>query len=480
MAREIITIRERVPLVDSEVERRSKANGTVKTYTLSPEELEQLRQQPAPKVKFWEPTLTREQYLELRAGGASRDDIKLKWFNNEPDKLTKQLRAWKLLDQDKEAEEMAVKQLEGFTRDEYLSRRVAGETRTRIMNSLNARNNPFYKLLEEWGLKDKEVERMELAALAAAQPNPAPTGEPAPEEAAPAESIAPEQADTEAAASPEEVAAEAVAPLPVGSETLQRLEQQEADRERKIRILQQTANHWTDVAEREQREREREKGQASRMLLDLKQQKDAEIARLNGIVTELTEASGKAAANEDSLRDRIRVLEQKEKELCALQKAHDDVRRECERLKEIDERECTIAIELRNENERLKVEARAANDVVEALRTQVRGLEAERERNQGFAFFRIPVRWGDNPARQRVDLLNEIERFVGDLESADSDRKRTTAGLFRLLQSYVGLVAAELSSLHPVEDDVTKYAKRFFAFHNQQHQEAMKGQERDG
>ncbi|MFC6553902.1 hypothetical protein [Cohnella cellulosilytica] len=126
-------------------------------------------------VKRWEPTLTKQQYFDKRAAGDSRQSLILKYYNNESEKLAKQLREWGFRNWKEEIEEVeslvkGVKTALTITKDDYLQRRLAGETRTKIMRSLGGAPTKFYKLLEEWGIRELDAEERALELLAPVKP----------------------------------------------------------------------------------------------------------------------------------------------------------------------------------------------------------------------------------------------------------------------------------------------------------------------
>lgn len=126
-------------------------------------------------VKRWEPTLTKQQYFDKRAAGDSRQSLILKYYNNESEKLAKQLREWGFRNWKEEIEEVeslakGVKTALTITKDEYLQRLLAGETRSRIMRTLGGSQTKFYKLLEEWGIRELDAEERALDLLAPDKP----------------------------------------------------------------------------------------------------------------------------------------------------------------------------------------------------------------------------------------------------------------------------------------------------------------------
>ncbi|MEF3309302.1 hypothetical protein PV433_10335, partial [Paenibacillus sp. GYB004] len=397
----------RIPLVDKDVERRSSANGPVKPGVLTPEEMAELelklKQKAGPQVKAWEPTLARDQYLHLRIAGKGRKDITLTHFNNEESKLNRQLKEWNLIDRKREEEAMSKKQLDELTREQYLARRAAGETRTKIMRSIGANTVPFYAKLEGWGLKNKAEEDMALGNLR-------------PTEVAPP-GISPADPDTD------EERSEQTDPL-TGDRILSRVEQRAADKEKELNDVTELAETWQAEANRLREEsenleiqleemaaeRKRENENAERMLHELKQNKETEI---NGIIDKWSKIVAERDLVNAGLNDRIN-------ELMA----------ENRRLVEIDERESDIAIGIFKENNRLRSENESANEVIDKLRIRVRKLEYERERNEGYMFIRLPILQGEHPIGQRVDTVRMVELFASEIESASMDRGRAAMELF--------------------------------------------------
>lgn len=104
-----------IPVPRRDVEERSKGNGPVIEYTLSPEELEKYR------------------------GGL--------------DDMAKGVKA-------------EIK----MTKEEYLQQRLNGKGRTQIMKSLGSGTAAFYKQLKEWGIKEADAEEREMDLLAPPKP----------------------------------------------------------------------------------------------------------------------------------------------------------------------------------------------------------------------------------------------------------------------------------------------------------------------
>ncbi len=104
-----------IPARIREVEERTRGNGPVITYQLSPEELEKYR------------------------GGT---------------------------------EDMArgAKVEISMTKQEYLQQRIGGKGRTQVMKELGCGTAAFYKLLREWGIKESDAEEREMELLAPVKP----------------------------------------------------------------------------------------------------------------------------------------------------------------------------------------------------------------------------------------------------------------------------------------------------------------------
>ncbi|RKN75031.1 hypothetical protein [Paenibacillus ginsengarvi] len=451
----------RVPMVDKEVEARNKANGPVVPGRMSPEELVELEQRLAqkagPQVKPWEPTLNRDSYLQLRITGKNRKDITLSHFNNEENKLVKQLREWGLIDRNKEEEAMSQMKLDALTREEYLTRRAAGETRTKIMKLLGVNTNPFYAKLTEWGLKEKAAEDEALAAL-----KPAPAAD-----ASPAELQQEGHASEEATA---QIITEAELGLIAEKDAeIGRLREKIKIDEQELTNFKAAAAHWQEVAEQEKGGRAQDNEVAESYIdtvVGRNRQMDTEIAHLKGIVTELTETC-------ETLGTELEVANR------SLQKDYED-RRESEAMHYDAEQAATQIMLLEAENKRLQTEARIANDVAENLRSRVRVLEDERERNRGFVFLRLPILPGDHPIRQRIDLNAGIDRFATEIELSAMNRERAASELFQLVQIFVGFIHSEMEDLHPEQDDVFGFVKRYFAHHNARHLATLAGREQAG
>lgn len=472
----------RTPLVDKEVEKRSSANGPVNQGVLTPEEKaqleERLKQKAGPQVKPWEPTLSRDEYLQLRNEGKSRKDIMLSWFNNEENKLVKQLREWELIDRSKEEEAMSKKQLDSLTRDQYLARRMRGETRTKIMKSLGVNTAPFYAKLTEWGLKEKAAEEKALAEMRPADMQadtvPAETQEKV------------VQLDAEQVKAIEEAAAKLIteAELDLIAEKdaeIGRLQAKLKVDEEENANLQAAAIHWQKVSEREKASREEEAENAARMLLELKQQKDVEIVRLEGIVAELTEERDK---KKEEVQEFASVVLKRDRTIAELEGRIEGI---IDKWAAIVAERDQIIVGFNDKNDKLqqeignlRSELTTANEVVDGLRTRVRELEDGRDRNRGYVYLRVPVLPGAHPIQQRIDTVNMVDRFAMEIESASMDRGRAAMELFQLVQTFVGLVYSELADLHPGGRNVVGYVKTFFSHYNQQHLDVLAEQEQAG
>jgi len=148
----------------------------ISVRTATPEEIADLERRvrlkyEGPAVKRWEPILTKEQYFDRRVAGEGRQALILKYYNNESEKLAKQLREWGIRSWKEEMTEVealakGVKTALTITKEEYLQQRLAGETRTRVMRSLGGAPTKFYKLLEEWGIRELDAEERVLELLA--------------------------------------------------------------------------------------------------------------------------------------------------------------------------------------------------------------------------------------------------------------------------------------------------------------------------
>ncbi|MFD2116368.1 hypothetical protein ACFSTH_08215 [Paenibacillus yanchengensis] len=155
------------------MEKRENGFGQVKSYFMTPEQIAEMdrkarEKNEGPRTWKWERTMTKEQYLQAVAEGRSRGDIILKHFNNDPREFRKQLKDWEMTEE--EAMELAkVAKPIDLTKEQYLQRRLNGEKRTQIINSLGIAKPRAYELLKEWGIRELDAEECELELLAPAR-----------------------------------------------------------------------------------------------------------------------------------------------------------------------------------------------------------------------------------------------------------------------------------------------------------------------
>src|SRR5690606_7333887 len=114
--------------------------------------------------------LLRQEYLKLRYEGMERDEIRKAYFKGNVRLFRDQLIDWELLSLDSEWEALrkmgkSVVAIE-LTKEQYLQRRLKGETRTKIARSLGVSNQRFYDLLKSWGIRELDAEERELELLA--------------------------------------------------------------------------------------------------------------------------------------------------------------------------------------------------------------------------------------------------------------------------------------------------------------------------
>lgn len=225
--------------------KRENGYSPVKSWFETPEQRaereQRLREKSAPLIKKWERTMTKEQYLQAVAEGRKREDIILKQFNNDPQELSKQLKDWGITE--KEAVEMArVAKRVNVTKKQYLQRRLDGEGRTQILNTLGIGKMRAYELLKEWGIRELDAEERELELLASdKQSNKinARTSE-----------IVEQKVE---ARSDQQWPAEVVDELEhadSGKEILKRMEQRAAAQEQELANLQAAVELWKNDAER--------------------------------------------------------------------------------------------------------------------------------------------------------------------------------------------------------------------------------------
>jgi hypothetical protein len=231
----------------------------IKKRQATPEEIADLDRRvrlkyEGPQVKRWHPILTKEQYFEKRAAGEHREDLILKYFNSEMDKLAKQLREWGIRSWKEEMAEVEAlangsSTVATITKEEYLQRRLTGETRTRIMRLIGGAQPKFYKLLESWGIRELDAEERALELLAPiriANEVDYRTAELL-EQKATARGLIELNSQNQPAASPEDAPAEAKEGEPadeksVGQEILKRVEQRVEEKDQALAQLQAECN----------------------------------------------------------------------------------------------------------------------------------------------------------------------------------------------------------------------------------------------
>lgn len=268
--------------------KRENGYGPVKSWFETPaqraERERRLQERSAPPIKKWQRTMTKEQFMQAVAEGRTQADIILKHFNNDPNELRKQLKEWSMTE--KEAAELAkVAKPIDITKEQYLQRRLNGETRTQIINSLGIAKPRAYELLKEWGIRELDAEERELDRLAS--PTPADTVNERAAEVTEQKTEA--RKDHQLSTEP-------------GEDILKRMEQRAAAQEQELANLQAAVELWKNDAER--------KGEH---IADL----EAEITRFNQQSTEqaaeiarLSEALCGAAAIADQAGAEIRSLKE--------------------------------------------------------------------------------------------------------------------------------------------------------------------------
>jgi predicted nucleic acid-binding Zn-ribbon protein len=114
--------------------------------------------------------LLRKEYLRLRYDGMERHEIRRAYFNDNVKLFRDQLIDWELLSLDAEWEELCkmgkVAKPIALKKEEYLQRRLKGETRSQIARSLGISNQRFYELLKDWNIRELDAEERELELLA--------------------------------------------------------------------------------------------------------------------------------------------------------------------------------------------------------------------------------------------------------------------------------------------------------------------------
>lgn len=154
---------------------RENGFGPVKSFFMTPAQMEEHTRrvqgkQNGPSIRKWQRTMTKEQYLQAVREGRSRDDIVLKHFNNDPKELRKQLKDWGITEGEAVKMAQGKKKELGITKQEYLQRRLNGEKRSHIIQSLGVATPKVYELLASWGIRELDAEERELELLTPVKP----------------------------------------------------------------------------------------------------------------------------------------------------------------------------------------------------------------------------------------------------------------------------------------------------------------------
>lgn len=195
--------------------------------------------------------LLRKEYLKLRYEGMERDEIRKAYFKGNVRLFRDQLIDWELLSLDSEWEALrkmgkSVVTIE-LTKEQYLQRRLNGETRTKIARSLGVANQRFYDLLKSWGIRELDAEERELELLAPTKPKKVVNERVA-------ETIE-KKVEARSATQPDnrQWSAEVVKELErteAGEDILKRMEQRAAAQEKELASLQAAVELWKNDAER--------------------------------------------------------------------------------------------------------------------------------------------------------------------------------------------------------------------------------------
>jgi hypothetical protein len=216
--------------------------------------------------------LLRKEYLRLRYDGMERHEIRRAYFNDNVKLFRDQLIDWELLSLDAEWEELCkmgkVAKPIALKKEEYLQRRLKGETRSQIARSLGISNQRFYELLKDWNIRELDAEERELELLVPVKQAKVISERVAESIEQKAEAQAdPKQEDSKW---PNEVVNE-LERTETGEDILKRMELRAADQEQELANLQAAVELWKNDAER--------KGDH---IADL----EAEIARFNQQTTD--------------------------------------------------------------------------------------------------------------------------------------------------------------------------------------------------
>lgn len=167
------------PIPSIEIEQRNAVGpGPVIEYKLSPEELEELRARTTSpkKIPSFKVTITKEEYLEKRASGETRNDIKLMHFGNNGVSMKGFLSAWGLLDPEVERKEIeklrpadpgllnpaparaerngrALSKYPHVTKELVEAEFAKGKSAMQIEREQGMSKNSIFYYLKQWGLR---------------------------------------------------------------------------------------------------------------------------------------------------------------------------------------------------------------------------------------------------------------------------------------------------------------------------------------
>lgn len=398
-----------------------------------------------PPVKKWTPTLSREQYFELRVAGKRREELILKYFNNESTKLVKQLRDWGIRTWKEEMTEVeamtqGISTALTITKEEYLQRRAAGEGRMRIIRSLNVGQPRFFKLLESWGIREMDAEERALELLTPVRP--------ANEVDRRTAEMVENKAMTRGLIAYNEKHATPDAPAPkpepetesdsahVAAESP--VEPSADEREQELANLQAACALWKSEADK----RFAENG----ALLDTLANNTVQLDRLR----EKEHQSGV------TIRELTEDRDNWAKEYATLEEVFVELRNERDALNG----RCVV-----RENQISELEAER-NVLLQTIQRAVADSKVEEE--PGVVTIRLPILPASIANAERLQIYNAVEALSFSVESAEIDRERVMRELFMLLQRTVSFVTADLAELLPGHN-VSEHVQRFFSVHNDRH-----------
>lgn len=353
--------------------------------------------------------LLRQEYLKLRYEGMERDEIRKAYFKGNVRLFRDQLIDWELLSLDSEWEALrkmgkSVVAIE-LTKEQYLQRRLKGETRTKIARSLGVSNQRFYDLLKSWGIRELDAEERELELLA-------PVKQKKDANQRVAETIE-KKVEARSATQPDDKqwSAEVVSELErteAGEDILKRMEQRAAAQEKELTSLQAAVELWKNDAER--------KGEH---IADL----EAEIERFGQLSTQ---QSLEIARLESNKADANHYREAAESTL-----------------------EYAKTLEAEREVLLRTIEQAAVKDV-------------------NMITLQVPIMPVLIAMQERTRIYDALEALGHGIEGAEINRQLVMSELFELLQRVVNFVTADLTELHPGRD-ATSHIHDFFKFYNEQH-----------